>query len=182
MVMDPIAIFIFKLGLVGLAYATLISSLIPLLLFLKIYLIDKSILVKIDFKKFKPSFKVLNEIFKVTIPNFIDTTMFTFLGFYVNFMLIKSAGPWAIGIYVFLSKLKDLVISPIRGGSRGLLIVTGHLYGANKFKKIKEIRRYAYKMQYQLLVLSFIFFVIGMIIANIYFNKDLSSILYNNTN
>lgn len=73
-------------------------------------------------------------------------------------MLITSAGTWAIGIYVFLSKLRDLVISPIRGGSRGLLIITGHLYGANKFKRIREIRRYAYKMQYQLLGLSFIFF------------------------
>lgn len=119
MVMDPIFIFVFKFGLVGLAYATLISSLIPLVLFLKIYLIEKSILIRIDFKKFKPSFKLLKEILKVTIPNFIDTTMFTFLGFYVNFMLIASAGTWAIGIYVFLSKLRDLVISPIRGDLEG---------------------------------------------------------------
>lgn len=36
-------------------------------------------------------------------------------------------------------------------------------------------------MQYQLLGLSFIFLIIGLIIANIYFNKELYSILYNHT-
>lgn len=177
LILCPIFIFVLDLNIAGLAYALIISSLVPFLLFLNIYLYKKELQLRINLKNYKLDFRIIKEILKVTFPNFIDSSIFSVLGFYVNIMLLMTVGPRGIVIYTFASRIREFIIAAPKGGSRALLTIIGHLYGSNDILSIKKIYKYSYKFGYLLTIIPFIILVILIILSLLFFNNELYSFL-----
>lgn len=177
LILCPIFIFVLKLEVVGLAYALIISSFIPLLLFLNIYLFKKDMQLRISLKDYELNFTIIKEILKITAPNFIDSSIFSVLGFYVNMILLMTVGPRGIAIYIFASRLREFVIAAPKGGSRALLTITGHLYGAKDIQNIKKLYKYSYKFEYILTIIPFIILVVILINSILFFSSELYSLL-----
>ena len=153
LILDPIFIFVFKMGLNGVAYASVISSLIGVSAFLYLYLGGKT-KVPLSLKYFKFKFHILSEIFKVAIPNFIDDSMSCILAIFINSILIMELGETGLVLYTVSIKIRNLMRSPIKVLGRGLMSVTGHLFGAKKIDELNEM--YMYVLKYSLIVSAFI--------------------------
>ena len=158
LILDPIFIFVFKMGLMGVAYASVISSLLGVLIFLYLHLNGKT-KVPLSLKYFKFKTHIFFEIFKVAIPNFIDDSVSCILAIFINSVLIVEIGEIGIILYSVSIKIRDLLRAPIKGMGRGLMSVTGHLFGAKKIDELNKM--YMYVLKYSLiisLVISIFFF------------------------
>ena len=143
-ILDPIFIFNLNLGVKGAAYATVLSSAIPFICFIFLYLSGRT-KVPLSKKYFKFRPYILVEIFKVALPNFLDDGLWTFSSSFVNGILLMTTGEIGPVLYSVSNKLKTLLISPCRGYGRALMSVTGHLFGSHEFDELNEMYKYALK-------------------------------------
>ena len=158
-VLDPILAFYLGFRIMGLAYATIISSLLPFGLFIYLYFVKKGF-VPVRLSNFNFKTRFVKDIFKVTIPNFLDRSTFTVLSTYINLVLSFVGGPIAISIYSLANQIKDLILSPSRGAARGTLSITAHLLGADKTKDFKSFYYYGIKISIVLSIISSIILVL----------------------
>ena len=161
-ILDPIFIFYFNMGIKGAAYASVLSSLIAFIILLYFYLSGRT-KIPLSLKYFKYNSYIIIEIFKVTLPNFIDDAYWSFAMSYVNILLIMTMGEMGPIIYSVSDKIRTLLIAPIRGFSRGLMSISGHLFGAELFDEIEEMFNYALKIS---ICTSLIIMIVFLLIRN----------------
>lgn len=113
-ILDPIFIFNLNLGVKGASYATILSSLIPFIVFILMYLLRRT-KIPLSRKYFKFHPYILIEICKVAFPNFLDEGLWTFTSSFINGILTATMGPVGPVIYSASNKLKTLLNSPVRG-------------------------------------------------------------------
>lgn len=159
-VLDPIFIFNFKLGIAGAAYATVLSSLIVLISLLALYLSGRT-KVPLSFKYFRFEPYIVIEILKVAIPNFITDSLWCLSAMFVNFILLSSIGEIGVILFTVCNKIRTLLEAPIRGFGRSLMSVTGHLFGARKFDDLKY-------MYYYVLRAGFLTVQVIMVLFNLF--------------
>ena len=158
-ILDPIFIFNFNLGVKGASYATVLSSMIPFIVFIFLYLSGRTkIPLSKKYFKFRPY--IIVEILKVALPNFLDDGLWAFSASFINGILIMTMGDIGPVLYSASNKLKTLVIAPIRGYGRALMSVTGHLFGAHEFDELNEMYKYALKVSLITTVVVMIAFII----------------------
>ena len=158
-ILDPIFIFNLNLGIKGAAYATVLSSLIPFIIYMYMYLCGKT-KVPLAKKYFKFRGYILVEIFKVALPNFLDNGLWAFSASFINSILITTMGDIGPILYSASNKLKTLLIAPVKGYGRGLMSVTGHLFGAHDFDDLKSMFEYALRVSFittLVVMIAFIF-------------------------
>ena len=74
-----------------------------------------------------------------------------------------------IVVYTFCTNISDLLQAPARGSTKGLLTISGHLYGAKKIDKLKDLFKHGVKIGLILsVVTSFILILILFIDPSIY--------------
>ena len=161
-ILDPIFIFNLDMGLQGAAYATVLSAFLALTVFFYFYLSGRT-KVPLSPKYFKFRRYILIEIFKVAFPNSINDGLWCFLASFINSTLIMTTGPMGPILYSISNKIKNMLIAPTRGYGRGLMSVSGHLFGATKFNELDKMYKYALKV-------SIITTIIIMIIFDIFRN------------
>ena len=162
-ILDPIFIFNLNLGVKGASYATVLSSLIPFIVFIYLYLSGRTkIPLSMKYFKFRPY--ILVEIFKVALPNFLDDGLWAFSASFINGILLGTMGEIGPVLYSASNKLKTLLSSPIKGYGRALMSVVGHLFGAHKFDELNEMYKYALKVS----LITTVAVMIGFIILRDY--------------
>lgn len=157
-ILDPIFIFNLNLGVKGASYATVLSSLIPFIVFIFLYLSGRTkIPLSLKYFKFRPY--IIIEILKVALPNFLDDGLWAFSASFINGILIMTMGDIGPVLYSASNKLKTLVSSPIKGYGRALMSVTGHLFGAHEFDDLNKMYKYALKVSLITTVVVMISFI-----------------------
>ena len=162
-ILDPIFIFNLNLGVKGAAYATVLSSAIPFIIFAFLYLSGRT-KIPLSRKYFKFRSYILVEIFKVALPNFLDDGLWAFSASFINGILLVTMGDIGPVLYSASNKLKTLLSSPIKGYGRALMSVTGHLFGAHEFDELNEMYKYALKVS----LITTVAVMIGFIILRDY--------------
>lgn len=170
-VLDPIFIFVFNMGVKGGALATIIGQFISFLIAI-IYLKKlKSVkLVKEDFYMTKNVFKILSLGLSSFITQSIILVLFVFMN---NVMtkygqLTKFGSDIPLSVYGVISKINSLFISTVLGVSIGAQPIIGFNYGAGKKERVRETIK-------KILIINFIvgiFFNILFII----FPKEIASL------
>ena len=157
-ILDPIFIFNLNLGVKGASYATVLSALIPFIVFVYLYLSGKTkIPLSMKYFKFRPY--IIVEILKVSLPNFLDDGLWAFSASFINGILIVTMGDIGPVLYSASNKLKTLLSAPIKGYGRALMSVTGHLFGAHEFDELNEMYKYALKVSFITTVVVMIAFI-----------------------
>jgi len=157
-ILDPIFIFNLDLGIKGASYATVLSALIPFIVFVSLYLSGKTkIPLSMKYFKFRPY--IIVEILKVSLPNFLDDGLWAFSASFINGILIVTMGDIGPVLYSASNKLKTLLSAPIKGYGRALMSVTGHLFGAHEFDELNEMYKYALKVSFMTTVVVMIAFI-----------------------
>jgi putative MATE family efflux protein len=137
LIIDPILIIYFELGIKGAAYSTITSQ--GLAFLIGIYILHKGKNgVKVTLNQLKPDFKYIKKIFKLAIPSTIELSAISIsevvLISFVSIYSTATIAAYGIGIQIF-----NIVIFV----SIGLLVATsaliGQAIGQNKLKKAKLI-------------------------------------------
>lgn len=141
LVMDPILIFHFGMGMLGAGFATIIGCGFAFSLFIYLFYIRKDTLVKVDFKGFEFDWTIIWKIVKLALPIIFDGLLLSIVGVIINYALHVYATPVAAFAYVVLLRIQTTVFTPVQGLSKSLCIVTGHLAGAKRFSLLRDTVR-----------------------------------------
>ncbi|SCG84269.1 putative multidrug resistance protein ypnP [Proteiniborus sp. DW1] len=135
-VLDPIFIFTFNMGIAGAAIATLISR--ALLAFAGIYILFKSqTMIKPTFKGFRFDNEVIKRIISVGVPSSIGQTG-SALGFMVLNSFITSYGTATMAAYGMVNRINSLIMQPAMGVGAALTSIVGQNLGSGQTDRVRE--------------------------------------------
>ena len=131
-IIDPIFIYFFKLGVIGAGLATLIANIIMFILFK----INSNGILTYDFKR-SIDYRKIKEIVKLGFPMAFQRILFTI----INILLAKIIavfGSDAIAAQKVGVQIESIAYMIIGGLNGAVASFTGQNFGASKFKRIKE--------------------------------------------
>jgi len=136
----PLFIFVFKWGIKGAAYATLIAQISGFLIFFS-HLITKNHVIHFTKSGFKLSKEIISKIFSIGLSPFIVHTCAFLVVTVVNLQLKKYGGDFAIGASGIINSIAGLIIMIIFGFAQGMQPIVGFNYGAKLYQRMWEAYR-----------------------------------------
>jgi putative MATE family efflux protein len=139
-ILDPILIYGFHLGVQGAALATFIATFLALII--SIYYLKKRSYIKLDPKYFHFSWDIIKENFFIGVPS---AFMVMLISMYVVFLnkFMAHFGTEYVAAFGLVSRLESVSILLPFGFSIALLTLTGMFFGAKRFDLLKKISWYA---------------------------------------
>lgn len=151
-ILDPIFIYVFKLGVLGAAIATMLANIVMF----SLYLIKSSGMLKFNFS-IKINYKKVKEIIILGFPMAFQRILFTVINIFLA-RIIAVFGSDAIAAQKIGLQIESITYMVIGGLQGAIAAFTGQNFGAKKYSRIKEGYNAALKigMIYSLLM-AFIF-------------------------
>ena len=136
-VLDPVFIFGFDMGVRGAALATVISQAISAAWVLR-FLLSKKAIVPLRKHQLGISPARLKKIVSLGFPGFVMQGTNSLVQIICNNQLQTYGGDLYVGIMTVLSSVREMVSLPISGLTHGSQPILGFNYGANKNERVKE--------------------------------------------
>ncbi len=135
-VLDPIFIFTFRLGIAGAAIATILSQIISFLILLSCFLRHKSLL-HLGFRNISWKWEDLSAIIKTGLPSFFRQGLASIATVMLN---VNAAvyGDAAVAAMSVVGKVFMLILSVLIGFGQGYQPVVGFNYGAGCYQRVKQ--------------------------------------------
>lgn len=141
LVLDPLFIFTFQLGVGGAALATVISQTVSVVWVLR-FLTGKKALVHLQKKNFKVEKGLLREITSLGMAGFIMNGTNCLVQVVCNTTLRSYGGDLYVGIMTVVNSVREILGLPVNGLTSGAQPVIGYNYGAEKFRRVKQAIRF----------------------------------------
>ena len=136
-ILDPIFIFGFNLGVKGAAIATIIAQSVSAFLVFR-FLISKKSMLKITLKDLKIDIKILLSIIALGLSPFIMQSTESIISICFNTSLLKYGGDIAVGTMTILSSLMQFAMFPLQGFAQGAQPIISYNFGAKNPDRIKK--------------------------------------------
>ena len=163
-ILDPYLIY--KFGMKGAAFATVISQFITFAIFIYLVIFKNHAYITFNFKNFKFNQFYIKQILKIGIPAALSMIIMASGVSIYNRLLENEI---AIGAYASAHRIEHFFIIPLISISTSIVTIVGMFYGAKKTILIKEIIFYGIKKTLVISVsFSFILF---------FFSKDLLELI-----
>lgn len=142
-ILDPIFIFILKLGVKGAAIATIISQFISLLFVLAFFISKKSSYI-LKISHFNPDLKISREIIAVGFPSFILQILSSVIFLIFNKSLVYYGTDMHVAVMGIGLRMTNFIEMPIIGITQGYSTLVSFNYGAKLYTRIKKIFKEAF--------------------------------------
>ncbi|MGH4139184.1 MATE family efflux transporter [Clostridium sp.] len=143
-ILDPILIFGFNLGIEGAAIATIISQAFNTFWVLKYFAFKNSgSILKIKKVNLKLNKHIIKEIFAIGMAPFSMQIASSFVIILYNKGLYTYGGDLAIAAMGILNSISMLVFMPIFGISQGIQPIIGYNYGAKLYSRVLKVLKLA---------------------------------------
>lgn len=139
-VLDPLFIFVFGMGVKGAALATVISQLASAV-WTVLFLTGKRTLIKLSISAMRPQKKRIIKINTLGMSGFIMAATNSAVTTVCNSTLSVWGGDLYIAIMTIISSVRDVVQMPVMGMTNGIQPVIGFNYGAGCGKRVKAAIR-----------------------------------------
>lgn len=139
-VLDPLFIFVFGMGVKGAALATVISQLASAA-WTVLFLTGKRTLIKLSVSAMRPQKKRIIKINTLGMSGFIMAATNSAVTTVCNSTLSVWGGDLYIAIMTIISSVRDVVQMPVMGMTNGIQPVIGFNYGAGCGKRVKTAIR-----------------------------------------
>lgn len=136
-ILDPIFIFVLRMGMSGAALATVISMFISMMWGMYPFL-KKSAKHRIKLSNMKLELNLAKEITLLGMPGFILQLANSLLNMLLNNSLTAYGGDIAVSAMGIINSVLTLLILPIIGLNQGLQPIVSFNYGAKNFSRVKE--------------------------------------------
>ena len=174
-VLDPLFIFTFDMGVSGASLATAISQFFAwTLLFCGTFRPES---VHIRLRDFKPSWKVYYEIFRGGLPSLFRQVFNCAAAVSLNYCAVLYAAPGqedsAVAAFAVVTRIMMFAFSVVLGFSQGFQPVCGYNYGAGKYDRVRESWLFASSVGTAfLLVISAVGFIFAPQIVELFRAED----------
>jgi putative MATE family efflux protein len=139
-ILDPIFIFVFKMGITGAAVATVISQGISTLYLASFFFRDKGVLSPLKRSFFHPKAATYREIMILGFPTFVRQILGS-----ISFGIVNNAagvyGDSAIAAISVTFRLFMLLLMGLMGLAQGLQPLVGYNFGARQFDRVRRAIR-----------------------------------------
>lgn len=149
MILDPVFIYGFGMGIRGAAIATVISQLLSFS-WVMLYFFSGKSLIRIKPSNFKPTGIITKEVLPLGFGAFIRQISAAVLIIVINFSMKKygdvlgsDGSSTAISAFGLVNSLMIFVLMPILGIGQGMQPVAGYNYGAGKNDRVRTAVRMA---------------------------------------
>ena len=175
MILDPILIFGFDMGISGAAIATMISQMISFCILLR-QCNSRPDCIRIQISRFRPSLAVYGEILHAGLPSFCRQGLASVAAVVLNF----AAGPYgdaAIAAMSIVTRFMMFINSSLIGFGQGFQPVCGFNFGAKRYDRVLEAFWFCVKVAVALLtVLGVVAFLFSRPIVTSFRREDLEVI------
>lgn len=137
MILDPVFIFVLKMGVSGAALATIISQAVSCIWVLR-FLTGEKVLLRLERKYMKLDPELDKKITILGTPLFIVQATNCAVQVACNSTLHTFGGDLYVGVMTILNSVRELLSLPINGIANGSLPVLGYNYGARKYDRVKQ--------------------------------------------
>lgn len=141
-ILDPIFIFIFKWGISGAAWATVIGQCLSLII--SIVYFTKTKTFKLSWKSFKINWGIFSNVIKLGVSTFITQMSIVVISLACNIMLAKYGDMSKYGTDIPIAvigicmKVFTIVINIAVGIILGAQPILGYNYGAKQYNRVKQ--------------------------------------------
>lgn len=141
-ILDPIFIFVFKMGVQGAAIATILSQILTFAM--NILYIRKFQSIEVKQETFKPQLNALKKVSTLGISSFITQMSFVVVMAFENNLLgqygaeSKFGSEIPITVFGIVMKISQILNSIIIGIAAGSQPIVGYNYGAGKYDRVKK--------------------------------------------
>ena len=139
-ILDPILIFVFDMGVQGAALATVISQGISSVWVMR-FLMGKQTILKLRMSNFRIKAKVLLPSLALGVAPFIMQSTESILVLCFNSSLLKYGGDLAVGAMTILSSVMQFAMLPLQGLGQGAQPIISYNYGAGNPGRVKAAFR-----------------------------------------
>lgn len=136
-VLDPIFIFVFDMGVKGAALATIIAQIVSAVWILKFLFGEKSI-IKIRKKYLSPDLKVVLSVMALGVSPFIMQATESLVLISLNNKLQMYGGDLAVGAMTIMSSIMQIVTLPIQGIAQGAQPIISYNFGSKQLDRVKK--------------------------------------------
>lgn len=137
-ILDPLFIFGFKLGIQGAALATVLAQFCAFLYILH-YLYGKETTLRVELMHFIPDLTIIREMITVGLPSFARLSSGSVSTLLVNQSLRFYGGDLAIIILGVIIKITRFLFMPMFGVVQGMQPIAGYNYGARQYERVFEV-------------------------------------------
>ena len=140
-ILDPVFIFAFGMGVAGAALATILSQAVSVIWVLRFLTGSRAIL------KLRPGRVHINgartgRIVSLGLPGFVVQGTNSLVSIVCNNQLQAYGGDLYVGIMTILNSVREMVSLPVLGISSGCQPVMGFNYGAKEYDRVKQCIRF----------------------------------------
>ncbi len=136
-VLDPIFIFLFKMGVAGAALATVISQAVSAIWILRFLMSEKSV-IRLKKENIKIEKKIILPCLALGISTFVMLSTESVLSICFTSSLSKYGGDIAVGSMTILTSINQLISMPLSGICQGGTPIISYNYGAKKYGRVRE--------------------------------------------
>ena len=136
-VLDPIFIFVFNIGVKGAALATVAGQMVSALWVLK-FLFGKKSILKIRKKYMVPDLKVVGSTMALGVSPFIMQSTESLVLISLNTRLSMFGGDIAVGAMTIMSSIMQIILMPLQGLAQGAQPIISYNYGAKQMDRVKK--------------------------------------------
>lgn len=177
-VLDPIFIYVFSLGVAGAAYSTLLSVLIVLVILIYWFYIKKDTCLKPFWSNYKYDRKITRDILGIGIPASLEMLLTALFIALFSALLTNVADTDAVAVYTTGWRVVSLGSTPIYAISTSLVPIVGANLGAKNYENIKLVHRYTIELTVIVAVItSLIIFIFAPQIIMLFTHSISSSAL-----
>lgn len=162
-ILDPIFIFVFDMGVKGAALATVLSQAVGAIWILR-FLTGEKTTLKLRTENMKLDPKVFGPTLALGISPFIMVSTESLLSISFTTSLAKFGGDVAVGAMTIITSINMLVTMPLQGFTQGGQPIMSYNYGAGNADRVKK----AFFMQFGVCVsYASVFWCLCMLIPNV---------------
>lgn len=136
-VLDPIFIFVFDMGVRGAALATILSQFLSSIWVLR-FLTGQKAIYRLKISCLRPHLKLVGEISALGLSGFIMAVTNGLVQIVCNATLSRYGGDLYVGIMTVLNSIREVVTMPVNGITNGAQPVMGFNYGAGKYQRVRQ--------------------------------------------
>lgn len=137
LMLDPVFIFVFQMGVGGAALATVISQAVSCVWVLR-FLTGKKALLPIKKKYLRVDGKLAKEIMTLGMSGFIMQGTNCLVQVVCNATLKIYGGDLYVGVMTVINSTREILALPVSGITNGAQPVLGYNYGAREYEKVRQ--------------------------------------------
>jgi putative MATE family efflux protein len=142
-ILDPIFIFTFNLGVAGAAWATIISQFVSFI-FVMGYFSSKWTRLRFRIKFMKLNAKLVISICAIGFAPFAMQFAMSLVGILQNAVILQFGGDEALTAMTIFFSVLTVFIMPLLGIGQGAQPIIGYNYGAKNYERVKKCFKYSF--------------------------------------